>query len=181
MFRATLRADLELRLLEERHAPVVFALVDQDRAFLRRWLPWVDSTETPDDSASFIRSALDQFAAGEAVTAGLWYQDRFAGVVGTHKINRLYRKVELGYWLGESVQGKGIMTEACRAMVTHLFAERDVNRVEICCAAGNAKSAAIPRRLGFRHEGTLREAEHSGGTFHDLLVFGMLKRDWPAS
>ena len=181
MFRAILRPGLELRLLEERHAPEVFALVDRDRAFLRRWLPWVDPTASPDDTAAFIRSALEHFAAGDAVTAGIWWQERFAGVIGTHKINRLYRKIELGYWLGEAFQGQGIMTDACRAMTTHLFEERGLNRVEICCAAGNVKSQAIPRRLGFAHEGTLREADFSGGSFHDLLVFGMLKRDWPGA
>jgi len=178
MFRAILRPDLELRLLEERHARTVFALVDQDRAYLRQWLPWVDATQAVDDTVAFIRSMLEQFAAGDGITAGLWHQGIFAGVIGTHKINRLYRKVELGYWLGESFQGKGIMTDGTRALVTHLFQEREVNRVEICCAVGNHKSIAIPKRLGFIHEGTLREAEFSNHAHHDLMIFGMLKSDW---
>ena len=180
MFRAIIRPGVDLRLLEERHAPALFALINQDRAFLRQWLPWVDSTLTEDDSLAFIRAALEQFASGDAITAGIWNQDRFAGVLGTHKINRLYRKVELGYWLGESFQGKGIMTDCCRTMTTHLFNELDLNRVEICCAAGNSRSISIPRRLEFTLEGTLREGDFSGGRFHDLLVFGMLKRDWRA-
>src|SRR5579883_924719 len=180
MFRATIRPGLEMRLLEERHAPAVFALVDQDRAYLRQWPPWVDSTETVDDSLAFIRSALEQFAAGDGITAGIWVDNRFAGVIGTHKINRLYRKVELGYWLGDSFQGKGVITDCVRGMVTHLFDERGMNRVEICCATANGKSIAIPVRLGFQHEGTLREAEFSNGQHHDLMVFGMLKRDWIA-
>ena len=159
----------------------MFSLIDQDRAYLRQWLPWVDSTETEDDSAAFIRSALEQFASGEGITAGVWHERRFAGVIGTHRINRLYRKVELGYWLGESFQGNGIMTDSARAMVTHLFDERAVNRVEICCAVGNHKSIAIPRRLGFTLEGTLREAEFSSGQHHDLMVFAMLRREWPVS
>jgi ribosomal-protein-serine acetyltransferase len=180
MFRATVRPDVEMRILEERHAPEVFALVNQDRAYLRQWLPWVDSSLGEDDSLAFIRSALDQFAAGDAINAGIWNRGRFAGVLGTHKINRLYRKVELGYWLGESFQGRGIMSDCCRAMVTHLFEELDLNRVEICCAVGNTRSVAIPKRLGFKLEGTLREADFSCGEYHDLHVFGMLKKEWHA-
>ena len=61
MFRAVIRPDLELRLLEERHAPEVFLRVNEDRAYLRQWLPWVDSTLTGDDTVAFIRAALEQF------------------------------------------------------------------------------------------------------------------------
>jgi ribosomal-protein-serine acetyltransferase len=71
-----------------------------------------------------------------------------------------------------------VMTDACRAVVTHLFGELELNRVEIRCAAGNTKSSAIPRRLGFTLDGTLRDAQFVNGRHHDLLVFGMLKRDW---
>ena len=180
MFRAAIRPDLELRLIEERHAPEIFSLVDRDRAYLRQWLPWVDANASLDDTVSFIRSTLEQFAAGDSITTGMWWNGRFAGVLGTHKINRLYSKVELGYWIGHAFQGKGIVTDSSRAMITHLFAERDLNRVEIHCAVDNAKSIAVPKRLGFKLEGTLREGDFSGGRFRDLHVFGMLKREWPA-
>jgi len=178
MFRAIVRPGVEMRLIEERHAAAVFALVNQDRAYLRQWLPWVDSTLEEEDTVAFIRSALEQFAAGDAVTAGIWHRNEFAGVVGTHKIHRVYQKVELGYWLGESFQGKGIVTDCCRAITTYLFEERELNRVEIHCAVGNTKSGAIPRRLGFKLEGTLRDGDFAGGRFHDLYVFGMLRREW---
>lgn len=180
MFHAPVRPDLELRLLEERHAAEVFALVNQDRAYLRQWLPWVDSTLTIDDSVAFIRASLEQFAAGDGVTAGFWFRGQFAGVIGTLKINKLLRKVEIGYWVGESFQRNGIVTDSCRALVTYLFDDRGLNRVEIHCAVSNTKSAAVPRRLGFELEGTLRDGAFAGGRFHDLHVFGMLKRDWHA-
>jgi ribosomal-protein-serine acetyltransferase len=178
MFLARLRPDLDLRLLEERHAATVFALVDRDREYLREWLPWVDSTLRQEDSLSFIRASLEQFASNSGFAAGVWWNEQFVGVVGTHKIDWLNRKVELGYWLGKSFQGQGIMTDASRAAVTHLLVEMDLNRVTIQCATGNAKSCAIPRRLGFSLEGTLRDGQLLNGRYEDLLMFAMLRRDW---
>ncbi len=52
VFQKTIQDGVYLRLLEERHAPEVFAAVDQDRAYLREWLPWVDGTTKVDDTAS---------------------------------------------------------------------------------------------------------------------------------
>ena len=180
MFRAPLRPGLDLRLLEERHAAAVFALVEQERERLREWLPWVDATETMDDTLAFIRASLEQFAANHGFAAGIWSNNTLAGVIGTHKIDWPNRKVEIGYWLAHEFEGQGIITEACRALVTHLFRELDLNRVGILCAPGNTRSCAIPLRLGFRLEGTLREGELCCGRYLDLNVYSMLKRDWPA-
>src|SRR5580698_10385611 len=178
MFRAQILENVYLQVLEERYAPEVFSRVDQDRAYLREWLPWVDSTETIDDSRSFIRSTLEQFGSNKGFVAGIWSGQNFCGVIGIHKLDLLNRNCEIGYWLGQSFQGQGIITAACRAVVTHLLTERDLNRVVIQCARENEKSCAVPRRLGFTEEGTAREAQFLHGHFHDLRRFVMLKRDW---
>jgi ribosomal-protein-serine acetyltransferase len=182
MFRASVRPGFELRMLEERHAATVFALVDRERPSLREWLPWVDGTLTEEDTLAFIKASLEQFANNSGLTSGIWEtsedQPRLAGVIGTHKINWPNRKVELGYWLAREFQGRGVVTEGCRAVITHLLGELDLNRVEIHCATGNTKSSAIPRRLGFTLEGTIREGELCCGRYLDLNIFGMLKKDW---
>ena len=178
MFHAALAPGLELRMLEERHAPQLFAVIDGERDYLRTWLAWVDATETVEDTTTFIKSALELFATNAAFAAAIWNQSEIAGVIGLHKIDWLNRKVEIGYWLASGFQGKGIMTAACRAMISHAFGELDLHRVSIECAVGNEKSCAIPRRLGFTAEGTRREAQLLSGRYHDTLVFSMLKQDW---
>jgi ribosomal-protein-serine acetyltransferase len=179
MFSAPLRNGFDLRLLEERHATEMVATIDRNREHLRQWLPWVDATRTVDDALAFIRSSLEIFAAHQGFTTAIWYRDQVAGVVGTHRIDWRNRRAELGYWLAREFEGQGVVTDACRLAIIRLFHEMDLNRVEIRCAAGNAKSIAIPRRLGFKLEGTLRDAELVNGRFHDLLVYGMLKSEWP--
>ena len=54
-----------LRIYEERHAQEVAELVDQNRVYLRQWLPWVDSSRTIEDSRAFIKNSLQQFAQNE--------------------------------------------------------------------------------------------------------------------
>jgi ribosomal-protein-serine acetyltransferase len=178
MFRAQIRDHVYLQLLEERHAAEVFSLVDQERDYLREWLPWVDATQTLDDTLSFIRSSLEQYASQKGFACGIWRDRTFCGVIGTAKLDMLNRKGEIGYWLGRSFQGQGIMTAACRVLMTHMFAEMDLNRVEIQCAVGNDKSCAVAQRLGFNEEGPAREAQLLHGRFRDLRRFAMLKRDW---
>jgi ribosomal-protein-serine acetyltransferase len=178
MFRATIRPDLDLRLFEERHAKEIFVLVEENRDYLREWLSWVDHTNTEGDIGTFIHRTLAEFAAGDSITAGIWFRDEFAGVIGTHNLNRITQRIEIGYWLAKPLQGHGIITDCCRALITHLFEHRQLNRVEIHCAVPNAKSAAIARRLGFQLEGTLRDATRGGDRLYDAHIFGMLKREW---
>jgi ribosomal-protein-serine acetyltransferase len=181
MLRLIVDEELELRLLEERHAAELFSLVEKHREHLRTWQPWPDRTRTVDDILAFIRTALAQFAANRGPTAGLWSNQALCGVASYHPIDWENRSAALGYWLAADHQGRGLVTRAVRALVTHAFTELGLNRVEIRCAVGNRKSRAIPLRLGFGEEGVVREAQWLNGRFVDHVIYGMLARDWPAA
>jgi ribosomal-protein-serine acetyltransferase len=101
-------------------------------------------------------------------------EERMIGAAGFAGIDWIARSTSVGYWLAEEHQGQGLMTRAVRALVDHAFGELDLHRVEIQVAEGNRRSRAIPERLGFQHEGTLREAECVGGRYLDLVVYGLL-------
>jgi ribosomal-protein-serine acetyltransferase len=62
--------------------------------------------------------------------------------------------------------------------VEYLFDEVGLHRVEIRCGTGNTRSRAIPQRLGFHHEGILRDAEWVNDRWLDLDVWSMLEQDW---
>lgn len=72
------------------------------------------------------------------------------------------------------------MTNACRAVLTYAFHKLQLNRMAILCATGNARSRAIPERLGFIQEGIRREGEWLYDHFVDLVVYSMLAREWDA-
>ncbi|HET7579397.1 MAG TPA: GNAT family protein [Bacillales bacterium] len=178
--RFTYRLDGEtyLKLLDLEDTKDVFELVDSDREHLKHWLPWIDGTRSVADSRVFIESTKKQFAEGNGFQVGIWYKGELAGVSGFHKIDWDHRKTGIGYWLGEPFEGLGLMTKTCRALIDHAFQVWELNRVEIRCGTENTKSCAIPERLGFTREGTIREAELVNGYAISHHVYGVLKSEW---
>ncbi len=175
-----LRVDdrVELRLLELSHARALYGVIDRNREYLRQWLPWVDGSRSSDDVARHIGENLERYGNREALAAGIWIDGEICGAISIHKIDRLNRLSSIGYWLAADRQGAGVMTRACRAMVQHAFEEFALHRVEIRCATGNHRSCAIPQRLGFSLEGTLRGAEWLYDHFVDLVIYSMLEPEW---
>jgi ribosomal-protein-serine acetyltransferase len=178
MFSHRVDEDIELRLSEERFAEEATAVVRDNLDHLKEWLPWVKDDYSVEDTLEFVRRNLQQFAANEGFSAQIVYRGRFAGNIGFNKIDWANRKTEVGYWIAAPFQGRGVVTRACRAFVGHAFDVLRLNRVEIYCGVGNAKSRRIPERLGFRQEGTLRQAEWLHDHFIDLVLYSMLAEDW---
>lgn len=168
----------ELRLLEHHHAEEFFDLIDRNRFYLRQWLPDWDVQKSLADCKALIKSSLEQLAANAGFLLGIWYKGRLAGVVGAGHFDWENRSTMVGYWLGESYQGKGLMTGACSAVVDYLFSELKLHRIEIRCATNNPKSCAIPKRLGFSKEGVLRQVQAFNDRFLDVVVYGLLAEDW---
>lgn len=178
MFTYVLDEEIELRPLEPAHARHIYQLIDQSRSHLRQWLPWVDANTSVEDSENFVRASLTQAMENGGFNAGIWYKDQLAGIIGFHEINWNHRSVGIGYWLGESFQGNGLITSALRAMLDYAMLELNLHRVEIRCATENKRSRAVPERLGFILEGIIREAELLPSGYVDHAVYGMLQQEW---
>jgi ribosomal-protein-serine acetyltransferase len=174
MFSFHVREGLELGLLEEHHAEDLYAAVDMNRDYLREWLPWVDVTQSPTDTQHFIRTTAVEFASRSSIVTGIWWDSSLVGTVGLHKIDWLNRRAEIGYWIVEQAQGKGIVSSCVQSMLRYAFHDLGMNRVEIRCAVGNGKSCAVPERLGFRLEGIMREGQCLNGKFVDQRIYAKL-------
>jgi len=177
MFRHDIGGGACIRLFGAHDATELFRLVDENRMGLREWLPWLDDNRGEFDSLSFIRSALRKYADNGSFDAGIWHDGRLAGSIGYHPVSWDNKNVSIGYWLGHHARGKGLMTRACSALVTHAFETLLLHRVEIRCAVPNLKSQKVPRRLGFKEEGILRQSEWLYDRFVDQVVFAQLKHE----
>lgn len=178
MFQYTIDEEIELRLIDLYCAEESLKLINENRLYLRKWLPWVDDTTTIDDITTFIKATKQQFANDNGFQAGIWYQNQLVGIIGFQSVSRGNRSTSLGYWLAEPFQGKGIMTKACKALINYAFTNMNIHRIEIRCAEENFKSRAIPERLNFKQEGLIRDAEWLYDHYASHYVYGMLKDDW---
>lgn len=178
MFLSRINDRAELRLLEEQHAAELRAMTMQHWDYFREWMPNFSDDYTLEESSNFISQCLERFSAGREIPAGIWDAGKMVGVIALRSIDMANRNASLGYYLAATHQGRGLVTEACRILLDYAFEELQLNRVDILCAPGNARSRAIPKRLGFTEEGTLREVQWLYDHYVDLVVYAMLKRDW---
>ncbi len=169
--------DLILRRAHPSDAPELFDVVDSNRSFLKVWLPWLDANTTVDDSRSFIELINGQEDRGESLIRLITDAGAIVGTVGYRSLDPANRSGELGYWLAESAQGRGVVTRACAELIDFGFERLDLHRVVLAAGAENLRSRRVAERLGFREEGTMRDAEWLYDHFHDVVYYSLLSSD----
>lgn len=177
-FTITVNPEIKLRPVELVYAKSIFELVDKNRGFLGKWLPWIQYNTSQSHTEKFIKNALSKRNKLEMAVYTIWYNNRLAGMIDLQSIDTINSKSYIGYWLGKEFTRQGIMTLACSGLINIAFDFYNLNRITIRCATGNTKSCAIPERLGFTFEGIERQSEWLNGRFVDLKVFSMLKTEW---
>lgn len=169
---------LYLTLAEPKHAKELFNLVDSNRAYLRRWLPWLDHNTQADDSLNFLQNCQASYAAQSQLNTLIYFQNTLVGTCGFNSINHVNHEADIGYWLGERFSGQGWMTAAVEKIIEVGFTDYGLNRQLIRAMTDNQASRSIAKRLKFTHEGTLREAAFHYGEYKDLEQYSLLKSDW---
>lgn len=178
IFRHKIDNDTELRLYESHHAEELNALIERNFNHIKRWSAWLKDDRSIENTHAFIGRNLKQFGANEGFAVGIWFENKMAGQVEYNYFDWTNRKTEIGFWLGESFQGKGLATKSCRVLIDYVFDELKLNRVEMQCGAENTKSRRIPERLGFREEGIIRQSVWLHDRFVDFVIYGMLAGEW---
>lgn len=188
-FAAEVDHALHLALPTEADDESTFALVEQHRDYLRRWLPWVDQTHAVEAVARHRARSLEWFARGEAVVCNIFHRDRLVGRIGLERIRQepmtewgvTYSDAEIGYWLAEDAQGHGVMSRCVQAMLRHGFEDRRLSRIVIKSEPDNHRSCRVAERVGMKHEGTLRCVARFQGRRVDHNLYAMIADDWTAS
>jgi RimJ/RimL family protein N-acetyltransferase len=126
----------------------LYSTVEENRDHLRAHMPWAD--EGRHEFVAFVTDAIAQWDRDAdrnyAIIDG---SGDYVGGCGLHdRIGAGGR--EIGYWLAAGATGRGIATAAARALTGVALALDGVTRVEIHCDEANVRSAAVPRRLGYR-------------------------------
>jgi ribosomal-protein-serine acetyltransferase len=164
---------LELHHLDPADAEALQEVIEANRERLMRRMSWAEAS-TVETTRGFIAENDGLDPLGIVVDGGL------VGAIGARP-DPLRGDAELGYWIAETHEGRGIVTRATRALIDHAFSRLGVHRITILAAPDNDRSRAIPERLGFTREGVMREAGWSSPGYHDLVVYGLLEHEWRSS
>ncbi len=171
-----------LRLVEPGDAEALYDVVMRNREHVKPWLEWVPSVKSLDEVSSAIARAREQHVKNGSATMLVIHDGRIAGEIYHLRMDRRIGSVELGYWLDEREQGKGLMTRACRAMVRYGFEVLGVNRIDITADVNNTASHRVAERLGFTREATMAQwLCFPDGRCQDMANYRLLRRDWEAA
>jgi ribosomal-protein-serine acetyltransferase len=170
-----------LRPLRPEDAPAVWEAVEESRAHLAAWLPWVRTLRSLDDERAAIVRLRARWMLREDLGVGIFERatGRYLGGSGLHRIDWDVRRFEIGYFVRVTAEGRGYVTEAVQVLTRLAFDRLGANRVEIRTDPRNARSRAVAERLGFVFEGTLRRcALGADGRPADRHVFALTPEDY---
>lgn len=148
-----------LRCWQPEDAPLLSAAIEASLAHLQEWMPWAASEpKNLDERIALLRSMRAAFDKDEEYVYGIFDRAESAVIGGTG----LHRRgddncLEIGYWIHVDYTNRGLATEISAALTKVAFAIHRVDWVEIHCDPNNARSASVPRKLGYTHEATLRK------------------------
>ena len=168
---------LVLRRWRRADAPLFKAAIDANLAALQRWIPWAkDEPSALDVIEERMARFESEFDAGKEWLFAIRSRISHGVLGGVGLYPRVGpRAVEIGYWLQMSAYGQGFATEATEALTRLALKQPDIERVEIRCDPRNAPSAAIPRRLGYRHARTIESETGPNGELRDTMIWVMTR------
>lgn len=173
-----------VRCFSPADAPLLGAAVEASRSHLEPWMPWARGEPQPiEHRIELLRRFRSKFDMGEDFTYAILAPDEseIRGGAGLH-VRIGPGALEMGYWIHVDHAGTGLGTEVAAALTRVGFELFVLDRIEIRCDPANARSAAIPRKLGYRHEATLRRRVPWGDSdFRDALVWTLFASEYPAS
>lgn len=132
-----------------------------------------------EDCRQFIDNWIEMAASAKGYAWAIEQRDE-PGLIGCIRFNYITRPSNvggIGYELHPGFRGRGLMTEALRAVAMLGHDRLQLNRIEAWTLPGNPASDRVLEKAGFRFEGTLRQSRWFKGAYHDLRWFGRLAGD----
>ena len=147
-------------------------------------MPWADGEpESLDSRVLRLRRYRSEFDSDRDYTYGIFDREETMILGGTGLHSRTSDDArEIGYWIHVDHLNRGYATESSAALVRVGFEINDLSRIEIRCDPENVRSAAIPRKLGFMHEATLRRRAYApDGRSRDTMIWSMFSDAYPST
>jgi RimJ/RimL family protein N-acetyltransferase len=175
---------LIIRCYNPSDAPLLQQSVAESRSHLLPWMPWAegDPAETLEAKINRLRRFRADFDSDKDYVYGIFdlQEKQLLGGSGLH--TRLSGEaLEIGYWIHVDHVNKGYATELSAALTRVAFEVCAVERMEIHCSADNLRSASVPRKLGYVHEGNRRRLGWTAGQSVDSMIWSMFRDEYESS
>lgn len=171
--------EIELKQVELSDAPDLNSIIDMNREYFGRWLPFVHYTVGVQNSEDVVVTMVNVANLEPEHVFMIKYNQMPAGLVAFRNVDNTNRKLDMSYWLSAPFHKRGIVFRSVLALMDYAYYKLNVNKIVLRCPVGNYESGNIPRRIGFQLEGIERAGEMMPDeSFIDLEVYGMLKKDY---
>ena len=131
----------------------------------------------------WVTARIAWWEEGRGVTLAITRRTQTRQLLGTVSLRKFARdhRAELGYWLAANAWDFGFATEACRAIIDFGFRELGLARIYAQVLSGNEASEHVLEKLGMTREGAKRQHIKKGKKLHDVVLYGLLRDEWPAA
>jgi len=157
---------------------------EESRSFLEPWEPvW------PVDDLSLmgfrrrLKAYVHQRQTGWGRTFFM-FERHTNNLLGGVSLTRIHYGVScsatLGYWMGVSHAGHGLMQKALMRTLGYAFNDLSLRRIEAACLPHNGRSEHVLLKCGFQREGYARQYLEIAGKLEDHVLFAILKQDYLA-
>lgn len=170
-------ARLHLRALTEADLDALYALYRQPEVAEYSDADPLTSMEEAEELLAYFQEAYAERAQARWGIV-LKQTSALIGACAIFGFDMQHRRAEIGYELSSAYWGQGIMAEALRPMLAYSFTALDLHRIEAIVTPENTRSARLLEKLGFRHEGTLRQRFFFHDRFWDDAFYGVLKGEF---
>ena len=147
---------------------------------IHQWMPWATEIGTEDESEANCREAYANFILRKDLRLQGFEKETGRMVIGTglHRFDWNVRRIEIGYWVRASAQGKGYATESTNALTRYAFEVLRANAVAIDAATENRRSLSVIEKLGFEKEGIEKKSLRTGnGSLFDKYLYSRTSTD----
>lgn len=173
---------LIVRKYEEGDGRGLYLLLERNdnREFLRESVDEASSVKTEEEAEVKAQKYSAEWVARDRFVMGIWLrsEDKYVGQVWIEPKKWEVPSFEIGWFLDQGYQNRGIATEAVRRSLKFLFNDLNAHKVIAITRDTNPRSCKLAERLGFRREGHLRESGIENGKRYGLFYYGMLRTEF---
>ncbi|MFX0168108.1 MAG: GNAT family N-acetyltransferase [Candidatus Hodarchaeota archaeon] len=160
----------------------LFALLERNdnRTFLQPNVEEVAILTTVNEAEAKVRRHAAEWVARERFVLGIWLKSEalYVGEIWIEPQRWEVPSFELGWFLDQGFQGRGLATEAARRSLVFLFSDLKAHKVIVITRDTNLRSAKLAERLGFTKEGHLRECRVEKGIRYGHIYYGLLQSEF---